>query len=228
MPGETDIKVAERLEGHAVVSFALHMGCGHGLGFQITAFPYQLADAGQILILLLLREQHADYNIKILIPGHITDPSGMQKTILRYWDQYGMDEEKGDVAFIVLDLDCNSEKGRLIRKLEKENDNARFVVSNPCFEVWFLLHYRYSTRPYYTSADVIKDLRKYVPDYEKNTDIAVLIANDIEIAMKNAEKLRHHFLDMGAEWPSAACNPCTDVPIIIDVINGYRNGGGAL
>lgn len=42
----------------------------------------------------------------------------MQKTILRYWDQYEMDEEKGDVAFIVLNLDCNSEKGRLIRKLE--------------------------------------------------------------------------------------------------------------
>lgn len=174
------------------------------------------------------QEQHADYNIKALIPGHVTDPSGLQKAILHYWNQYGMDKEKGDVAFIVLDLDCDSEKGKLIRKLEKENGNARFVVSNPCFEVWFLLHYRYSTRPYYTSADVIKDLRKYVPDYEKNTDIAVLIANDIEIAMKNAEKLRHHFLNMGAEWPSAACNPCTDVPIIIDVINGYRNGGGAL
>ena len=150
------------------------------------------------------QEQHADYNIKILIPGHITDPSGMQKTILRYWDQYGMDEEKGDVAFIVLDLDCNSEKGRLIRKLEKENENARFVVSNPCFEVWFLLHFRYSTR-------------------EKNTDVALLITDDIEIAMKNAEKLRKHFLDIGAEWPSNACNPRTDVPVVIDAINRYRN-----
>ena len=123
------------------------------------------------------QEQHADYNIKILIPGHITDPSGMQKTILRYWDQYGMDEEKGDVAFIVLDLDCNSEKGRLIRKLEKENENARFVVSNPCFEVWFLLHFRYSTRAYYTSSEVIRDLRKYIPDYEKNTDFGRLFCN---------------------------------------------------
>ena len=142
------------------------------------------------------QEQHADYNIKILIPGHITDPSGMQKTILRYWDQYGMDEEKGDVAFIVLDLDCNSEKGRLIRKLEKENENARFVVSNPCFEVWFLLHFRYSTRAYYTSSEVIRDLRKYIPDYEKNTDVALLIADDIEIAMKNAEKLRKQWMSI--------------------------------
>lgn len=24
------------------------------------------------------QEQHADYNIKVLIPGHVTDPSGLQ------------------------------------------------------------------------------------------------------------------------------------------------------
>ena len=176
------------------------------------------------------QEQHVDYNIKILIPGHITDPSGMQKMILRYWDQNEMDEEKGDVAFIVLDLDCDSEKGKLIRKLEKENENARFVVSNPCFEVWFLLHFRYSTRAYYTSSEVVRDLRKYIPGYEKNTDVAVLLANDIETAMRNAERLLKHFLGIGAEWPSNECNPRTDVPVIIDVINGYKNrpGGDAI
>lgn len=85
------------------------------------------------------------------------------------------------------------------------------------------MHFRYSTRAYYTSAEVIRDLRKYIPDYEKNTDVALLIADDLETAMKNAEKLRDHFLGIGAERPSNECNPRTDVPVIIDAINRYRN-----
>ena len=168
------------------------------------------------------QNQHAAYNIKVLIPGHITDPKGMQSMILRYWDQHEMKAEKGDKAFIVLDLDCSNDKGKLIRKLAKESGNAKFVVSNPCFEVWFLLHYRYSTRSYLSSSEAVKDLRNFIPEYEKNTDIAPLIADNLDQAMAHAERLRKHYGELGANLPSDECNPRTDVPFIIDVIRSFR------
>ena len=168
------------------------------------------------------QNQHAAYNIKVLLPGHITDPKGMQSTILRYWDQHEMKAEKGDKAFIVLDLDCSNDKGKLIRKLAKENGNAKFVVSNPCFEVWFLLHYRYSTRSYLSSSEAVKDLRNFIPEYEKNTDIAPMIADNLDQAMAHAERLIKHYGELGANWPSDECNPRTDVPFIIDVIRSFR------
>jgi len=167
------------------------------------------------------QEQHAGFNIKVLIPGHITDPAGMQKIILRYWNQYEMDEGKGDKAYIVLDLDCNEEKGKLIRKLAKENPSAEFIVSNPCFEVWFLLHFRYSTKAYLTSAEAVRDLRTYIPQYEKNTDVAPFIADELETAIKNAGRLKNYFENLDTEWPSNECNPRTDVQVIIDVIKEY-------
>lgn len=166
------------------------------------------------------QDQHANYNIKVLIPGHITDPVGMKKTILRYWDNYEMDAEMGDAAFIVLDLDCNDEKGKLIRRLARENGNAQFVVSNPCFEVWFLLHFKYSTHSYLSSPEVVRDLRSYIPGYEKNSDVAPILKGNLEEAMKNAEMLKNHYSQFGSEWPSNECNPRTDVPVIIKTMYG--------
>ena len=162
------------------------------------------------------QEQRSDFNIKILRPGHVTDPNGMLQKLLGYWEQYEMDGDNGDKAFIVLDLDCNSEKGKQIRKLECKSNAAQFIVSNPCFEVWFLLHFRYSAKSYRIGNQAVQELRNYIPKYEKNLDVAPLLADKLDTAMNNAAKLTKYYADN--VWPSDSCNPRTDVPIIIDAI----------
>ena len=37
----------------------------------------------------------------------------------------------------------------------------------PSIEYWFLLHYKHTTRHFGTSKAVIKELRKYLPQYDK-------------------------------------------------------------
>ena len=167
------------------------------------------------------QKQHSGFNIQMLTPGNITDPAGMQRKILQYWKDKGLDEKQGDIAFIVLDLDCSAGKAQLIKKLAKRNDITKFVVSNPCFEVWFLLHFRYSTHAYASSAEAVRDLKKHIPGYEKNIHVAPIIADNLETAMDNAKKLKEYFDGMNAEWPSEKCNPRTDVPVVIDVINKF-------
>ncbi len=168
------------------------------------------------------QRQHNDFNIKVLTPAHITDPTGMQKKILQYWQNKGLDKEQGDIAFIVLDLDSSTNKAQLIRKLAKRDSTAKFVVSNPCFEVWFLLHFKYSTHAYASNTEAVRDLRNYISGYEKNMQVASVLANNLETALDNAKKLKIHFDRLETEWPSEACNPYTDVPVVINAIMKYN------
>ena len=165
------------------------------------------------------QRQHSGFNIKVLTPGNITDPAGMQRKTLQYWKDKGLDEKQGDAAFIVLDLDCSSEKAQRIKKLAERSIITKFIVSNPCFEVWFLLHFRYSTHAYASSTEAIKDLKKFIPGYEKNTDVAPIIADNLGTAMENAKRLKDYFDEISAEWPSENRNPYSDVPIIINIFN---------
>ena len=171
------------------------------------------------------QKQHADYNIKILIPGSTTDPEGMLKKLERFWKTNEMDLMKGDRGFVVLDLDCDDSKGRLIEKLDQGSKIAQFVISNPCFEVWFLLHYRYTTHAYRDSSEVIKDLRNYIASYEKTQDVSGVLSDKTEIAYQNALKLERYFQKNGYNWPSNECNPRTDIPVIIDAIRVFEQNG---
>lgn len=164
------------------------------------------------------QRQNSKCNIRIIIAKHVTDPDGMVKAIKQKWKELELDARKGDKAYVVLDLDCDDDKANIIRKLGNKTKEVQFVVSNPCFEVWFLLHFRYSTKPYYSSDAVIKDLKTYIPEYEKNMDLSYKIADNTIKALENAEKLRKYFEELGCEWPSNARNPQTDADDVIRTI----------
>lgn len=169
------------------------------------------------------QRQYSSFNIKILTPGSATDPAKMMETLERYWKQYDMSDARGDHGYVVLDLDCNEKKAHLIEKLGSSSKIARFIVSNPCFEVWFVLHYHYSTHVYSDGNEVVKDLRRFIPDYQKNTEVTSKLNGMLDTAMENARKLVDHYEGLGYPWPSIDCNPRTDVP---EIINEIRQMGG--
>lgn len=81
----------------------------------------------------------------------------------------------------------------------KSGPNIIWIETNPCTEFWFLLHFmpELSTKCYETCDDVITDLQKYMPGYEKTSRYfqrAKLYEylrdnGDINRAIKHAEKL---------------------------------------
>lgn len=164
------------------------------------------------------QKQHANYNIRIIMPGSFTDPAGMHRKLEEYWDHKGLSAENGDLGFVVLDLDCNDDKGKLIEKLENNAKNTRFIVSNPCFEVWYLLHFRYSTHIFTNGNEVVRELKNHIAAYEKNMDVSEILEDKMDTALVNAERLTAYFEEMGYKWPSNECNPRTDVPVLIDTI----------
>ncbi|SHI02863.1 RloB-like protein [Butyrivibrio fibrisolvens DSM 3071] len=101
---------------------------------------------------------------------------------------------------------------------EKLSRSISFVISNPTFEIWFLLHFKFTTKTYLNGDMVIGDLKKYIPDYEKSKDVYSLCNDRISDALRNADKLEAYHA--GKDWPSEDCNPRTDVAEIVRIFEG--------
>ncbi len=114
------------------------------------------------------------------------------------------------------------------RKCVELSDGSRTfhaLWSNPCFELWPLLHLRYTTAPM-TAAEcqraltqaMLKDLGV---EYRKNLDGLFRMVDGQRVeALQRAQRLETHHGELGNAKPSAQ-NPATKVGEIFDVIGPY-------
>lgn len=156
--------------------------------------------------------RNGKYNVVVKTPGD-TDPEGMLNALNKRWRDDELSVENSDLAFVVLDLDCDEKKAEKIRQLNGQADAKKFVVSNPCIEVWFLNHYVYSTREYENSNAVIAALKEYVPGYEKHNNMYPILISKLQDAIKHERQLEKYH--SGKKWPSNDCNPRTDIADLI-------------
>lgn len=129
-------------------------------------------------------------------------------------------KEDFDQVFCLLDMD------RLLRvsKEMQVYQNAKrrysknkgtkvtFVETNPCTEFWFLLHFLpgLTSKNYCTYEDVVLDLRRYLPGYEKTkrylgrNNLYQLLCKegDLSKAMQNSEILRKLSMDNPDDYRS--------------------------
>lgn len=77
------------------------------------------------------------------------------------------------IAICVFDTDVSTWNETECKKLtalqKKYEGNASVLLcdSMPSIEYWFLLHYKHTSRYFGTSKAVIKELKKYMPQYDK-------------------------------------------------------------
>lgn len=165
------------------------------------------------------RTADCPYIIRIHKAGHVTDPAKLAESIRKRWDDEDADIRTGDRALVIVDLDNDESKAREIQRLENENRVEEYIVSNPSFEVWYLLHYEYSTR-YYKDADAtIKELRKHYKGYEKATDMFPVLKDRMKEAIANAEKLEAYHKTEEHLHPDVKCNPYTDVHKLVKLMS---------
>ena len=77
---------------------------------------------------------NSEFTIRMVAAKHVTDPAGMLETLQKKWHVFGLDEKKGDAAFIVVDLDCSNEKAKTIKALKQISKGIKFIVSNPSLD----------------------------------------------------------------------------------------------
>lgn len=161
------------------------------------------------------QKQGKAYSLQFAKAGSKTDADSLYKTMIQKWKELELSSEKGDLGFIVLDIDNDPQKADKVLKLIQKNRNQsiRFIVSNPTFEIWLLMHFKYTTKHFADGNAVINELKRYIPDYEKNRDCFLVCADRLQDAVSNSAKLEKHF--EGCSWPSVECNPRTDMGMLI-------------
>ncbi|MDD5998657.1 MAG: RloB family protein [Lachnospiraceae bacterium] len=164
---------------------------------------------------LSFQEQHGKYSIQFVNTGFDTDPAGMLKSMESAWKRYELSAKDGDKAYIVLDMDCNPKKIKLVKELQSSSKNIQFIASNPCIEVWFILHFVYTTHQFKDSKEPKHELAKYISEYEENMNVSGILRPRLQEADKNVKKLMAHYASIGVKWGEVDCNPMTDVTEIL-------------
>lgn len=110
---------------------------------------------------------------------------------------------KDDKTFLMFDLDVDG----LLSRLKKIKD-ATLLLSNPCIELWFLLHYEDYNREI-SSAECLSKIKKLDSTYAKGRCSAALqkqLIEQITIATSRAKN------------KPAYTNPSSTIHLLIDLI----------
>ena len=151
--------------------------------------------------------------------GNNTDPLKLVKMLIKEIDELKLDLQDDDVAYCIFDTDVDPNKNKIIEdaiQLAKKN-NIKIITSSPCFELWFLLHYDYTTANM-DSEEVIKRLKEYYPKYEKNINIYPDIIKEIDLAIDRAKKLEKYQTDNNRRIGTVEANPNTKVYKIVEYL----------
>ena len=151
--------------------------------------------------------------------GNNTDPVKIVNDAINTAESKDIESENGDLLYAVFDTDFNKIlQIETARKLARKND-IEIILSNPCFEIWLLLHFRYSTRGYHSNNEVLNELCNHWPEYCKNIDSFQYLQDRCKSAIENARKLKKFCLEMNGTESIECCNPSTDVyKLVTDLI----------
>lgn len=149
-----------------------------------------------------------------------TNPTGLVEFTERQIRKYGLEPDKDDEVWCVFDVDDNEEKITEAVDKAKEN-NIKIALSNPCFEIWFLLHFELRQTKL-SCDDAIDNLKKYLPAYSKNEDIFSEIVDKRQDAISHAKKLNKIHQDQrNNDLYSPESNPSTQVFKLVEYILNY-------
>ena len=137
---------------------------------------------------------------------------------------------KYDRVFCLIDRDQHQNYKNALAKAKKSN--IEVIRSIPCFELWFLLHYRYSTKYFACYDDLLPDLTKHCSGYSKNMDIYSLLADKRETAIEHAKRLCKYWhltddcsqvIDEQANLAREDPNPFTEVHRLVSILITNEN-----
>lgn len=177
------------------------------------------------------RTRHTNIDIQVVgsrSSGGETDYMSLLRKAQEYQKKNQLSYANGDSVWVVADGDVNynnpdpvgSKNQQLsrVRKLAERSD-IQVAISNPCFEYWYLLHFRYTTK-YLRDYNATKnELETFLPEYEKADDVFEKLVPMMEQAVQSAKRAEKYHLDDGAILPfGAEVNPFTEVYRLIEIL----------
>ena len=129
-----------------------------------------------------------------------------------------LDIGDGDSIWCVFDADHHG-PAELESAISKAGEMVRLVLSVPCFELWFILHY-YRPTSRMSSNDAFNALRRVMPEYAKDRDVFEELDPKRELAIKNSQGLERCY---DGPFPCVDNNPSTMVHhLVTEILNVER------
>ena len=159
--------------------------------------------------------------------GSKTDYLNLIRKASRICKDDDLSPKAGDSVWIVADGDVNYQAADAIKKKNEALTQARataekeaysLLISNPCFELWYLLHLRYTTA-HLPDYDAVKKALEQagIKDYEKHNDLYEQLASETIEAIKRAKRLETHQVENGFILPLGIdANPFTEVYRLVE------------
>ncbi|MDD3721323.1 MAG: RloB family protein [Lutibacter sp.] len=145
------------------------------------------------------------------IPSIVIHPRiGGNNITENYIQNYKKDKptHEKDITFLLYDLDVPT----MLQRLSKIN-NCMLLVSNPCLELWFLLHYKNQTSST-NNAYCIKELINRNKSYKKGL-IDSKLKDKLEAKRNDALKRARNLTEYD--------NPSSTVYKFIEILDGLKN-----
>lgn len=125
--------------------------------------------------------------------------------------------DEGDEIWCVFDRDDNTDA--MLLKAEKNAAESGYSIafSNPCFELWYLLHFADRVTPIDLSKDVVKllDNKDRIPGYSKNIDYYEQLLPHRDKAIARAERLLKRLDQDHIKLLSRESNPVTNISELV-------------
>ena len=160
----------------------------------------------------------SNYAVKVVSRGE-TSPQGMLDALKRECVEEDLSDTE-DIAGVILDLDCSQERAKQLKYLlsQEKYKHCEVFATNPCFEVWFVAHFHFHELrgTYSGSGQVLEDLKRQIPDYAKGRDCYRKLKDRTQEAIERCKVKERQYKDF--DWPSADCNPRTDVAELVELL----------
>lgn len=161
-------------------------------------------------------DRKSPYIIKFA-SGNETDLLKIVNGLISDMNRLNISVEDGDKVYCVIDMDTNPVKNKdfLSAVGLAQEHGIEIITSVPSIELWFLLHFEYSTASL-SNQKLLKKLKRYIPEYKKSHNVYPIIKDKTHYAINNAKRLEKFQISNGNRIGLVEANPNTQIYKVIE------------
>jgi hypothetical protein len=127
-----------------------------------------------------------------------------------------------EIIYCVIDVEAPTPHETLANAVTKAKDNKlEVILSNPCFEYWYILHFRKTSAPFSSSQNVKSALRREHSAYsESDTTIFNVVFPKTSDAIKRSKEVLNEQHNDAEDLRN--CNPSTHAHNIVEYLHAAQ------
>jgi len=129
----------------------------------------------------------------------------------------GREDFDYDHVWCIIDVEQPHKNPSLLPALNQASANGVDVaLSNPCFEYWFILHFADCGKPLVDQHEVLRELKKHLPNYSKAQDVFETLWPSVDDAIRRAKAMKDSHVRAGTDRTHR--DPSTEVDEVVEML----------